>query len=593
MKKRLCLLILVSAVALLHGCAYISGNSGAEFTVTIAHVNDTHSHLDPADYTLTISGRLVQAELGGFARLKTALDELRARDEKLLFLHGGDMVQGTLYFSRYKGSSDIYMLNILGLDAAAVGNHEFDKGPDLLALLAESANFPIISANIDVSNEPALAVRIAPYIIKSFGRERIGIIGVTTMEVPFISNPGKSMKFLNPAESSRAAVQQLHKSGVDKIIILSHLGYEEDKALAKAVTGVYVIVGAHTHSLLGDKLSLIRVGLHPEGPYPTIVKNPDGKDVLIVQAWEWAKMLGVLKVRFNAAGEITAWEASPRLIVGTSFRRNDKEVPGGSNEYEEIIKALESSGAGVVYADNETVRSRIEIYKGPLKEMMTTIIATAAQYLRRDNNKGPGPIVADAMLWKTKASGTQIAIQNTGGIRRDIAAGNISMADIYELLPFNNTLVIRDIKGRNLRYALEEGIEYQVSTGSKGPYLYVSGISFRIDEQKPKGKRIYDPMVRQSDGSYIRLQDTETYRIVTNNYLADGGDGMKILKRAAGYRVDTGFIDAEVMIEYLKELGTVYEPREKRITSLTTRIVALRPAMLNMQEANNIVEKAA
>jgi 5'-nucleotidase len=100
-------------------------------------------------------------------------------------------------------------------------------------------------------------------------------------------------------------------------------------------------------------------------------------------------------------------------------------------------------------------------------------------------------------------------------------------------------------------------------------------------------------MVRQSDGSYIRLQDTETYRIVTNNYLADGGDGMKILKRAAGYRVDTGFIDAEVMIEYLKELGTVYEPREKRITSLTTRIVALRPAMLNMQEANNIVEKAA
>jgi len=314
----------------------------------------------------------------------------------------------------------------------------------------------------------------------------------------------------------------------------------------------------------------MRLGLHPEGPYPTIVKNPEGKDVLIVQAWEWAKVLGVLRVRFNAAGEITAWTASPRLIVGTSFRRGDAEVPGGSNEYIEILKAIESSGAGRVYAENETVRSRIEIYKGPLKEMMTTIVATAAQNLRRGNNTGPGPIVADAMLWKTKASGTQIAIQNTGGIRRDIAAGNISMADIYELLPFGNTLVIRDIKGRDLRDALEEGVEYQISTGGKSPYLYVSGISFRLDEQKPKGKRIYDPMVRQSDGNYIRLQDIETYRIVTNNYLAGGRDGMNILKQAAGYRVDTGFIDAEVMIEYLKELGTVYEPTEKRITSLTT-----------------------
>jgi 5'-nucleotidase len=202
--------------------------------------------------------------------------------------------------------------------------------------------------------------------------------------------------------------------------------------------------------------------------------------------------------------------------------------------------------------------------------MMTTTVATAAQSLRRDNNRGPGPIVADAMLWKTKVSGTQIAIQNTGGIRRDIAAGNISIADIYELLPFNNTLVMIDIKGRDLLDAIEEGVEYQISTGGKEPYLYVAGISIRLDDAKPKGRRIEDPLVRQSDGSYMCLQDKETYRVVTNSYLAGGGDGMNILGHITGHRTDTGFVDAEIMIEYLKELGTVNELAEKRITSLIT-----------------------
>jgi 5'-nucleotidase / UDP-sugar diphosphatase len=583
--------LLILLTALFFGCAHAPENGAGDLEITIAHVNDTHSHLEPSDFTLRIYNQLTGVKLGGFAALKSALDELRVREKNLLFLHGGDMVQGTLYFSRYKGSADIYMLNVLGLDIATAGNHEFDKGPALLASLIEAANFPIISANIDVSNEPALAGRIAPYAIRSVGGDRVGIIGLTTMETPFISNPGKSVKFLNPAGSARAAVEQLHKAGVRKIILLSHLGYAEDIAVAKSVAGIPVIVGANSHTLLGDVNTFGAIGLHPKGPYPAIVKNPEGNSVLIVQAWEWAKVLGVLRLRFNSAGDITDWTCSPRLIVGTSFRRNDAEVLRGSKEYREILAALKASGIAAVYEEDATVRSRIDIYKGPIQEMMAAIVATSAQYLRRGNNTGPGPVVADAMLWKTRASGAQIAIQNTGGIRRDIAAGNISIADIYELLPFNNTLVLMDIKGGDLASALEEGVEYQMSTGSKGPYLYVSGISFKIDKKKPKGKRIYDLKVRQPDGSYTQLQDGQTLRIVTNDYLAGGGDGMNILKRAVGYRVDTGYIDTEVMIEYLKELGTVYEPTEKRITSAPAGILIV--GIMRLQSFSHELKKAA
>jgi 5'-nucleotidase / UDP-sugar diphosphatase len=568
MLKRTAATGLALLLLLLGGCAHLHEQEAGLFTVTIAHVNDTHSHLESTDYTLKINGQPTVVRLGGFAALKSALDELRSGGPNLLFLHGGDMVQGTLYFSRYRGSADMYMLNILGLDATTIGNHEFDRGPSLLAALIESSNFPFVSADIDVSDEPFLAGKIAPYIIKSFGQERVGIIGVTTAETPFISSPGSNIRFSDPVMSVSNSVAMLHKEGVSRIILLSHLGYDEDIALAKKVKGIQVIVGGHTHSLLGDSAGLAMLGLRSEGPYPTVVKNPAGSDVLIVQAWEWAKALGVLRVTYNAEGKITAWTAAPRLIIGTLFRQHDKEVGKDSAEYREIVNTLKASGVAGIYNEDKAVASHIDIYKDPIEEMMTTAVAAAAEDLRRGNNAGPGPVVADAMLWKTKASGVQIAIQNTGGIRKNINAGKITIADIYELLPFNNTLVIFDIAGKDLAAALEEEVEYQISNGSKSPYLYVSGITFRLDEKSPKRKRVSNLQVRQADGGYTLLVNEQVYRIVVNSYIADGGDGMAILKKTALKKVDTGFIDAEVMIEYLKELGTVNKPKEKRISLL-------------------------
>jgi 5'-nucleotidase / UDP-sugar diphosphatase len=546
------------------GCAHVQQADQKEFDLTIAHVNDTHSHLEAVGYSLKIKGETVKVELGGMPRLKSALDDLRSENSNVLVLHGGDMVQGTLYFARYDGKADMDMLNLLGLDTAVPGNHEFDKGPRMLTSLVSMANFPIVSSNIDASGDSFLSGRLAPYTVRTIGEEKIGIIGVTTTETPAISNPGPVIRFADPEASIKAAVSELRGMGVRKIIVLSHLGYEEDMALAKKISHVAVIVGGHTHSLLGDAAAFDSFGLKPEGPYPTVVKDRDGRDVLIVQAWEWAKVVGRLNVRFRPDGSVLNWSGSPILLVGSTFKKDGETISGEARSG--IINTIKASGVANVYEEDDSAKKRLAIYAAPLKEMMNTVIARATGDLRRGDNTGPGPLVVEAMLLKTRSAGVQIALQNTGGIRKDIAAGEISVADVYELLPFNNTLVIMALKGSDLVAALEEAIDFQIGSGNKRPYLYVAGISFRIDESAQKGGRVRDVRVRTGEGGYSELDIASTYRIVTCSYMAGGGDGMSIFMKASGYRTDTGFTDAEVFMEYLKSKGTIDPPAEKRIS---------------------------
>jgi 5'-nucleotidase len=538
----------------------------SDLTLTIAHVNDTHSHLEPADQTLMIDGVSTKAQLGGFARLKTALDELRSRETNVLMVHAGDTVQGTFYFIKYQGRIDSEFLNLLGIDAATSGNHEFDKGPGLLLGMIERANYPIVSANIDVSREPLLAGKLKPHTVKKIGPYEVGIIGVTTPEAAMISNPGRNVEFLDARESVMKSVRELKEKGVKTIILLSHLGYEEDMELAKKINGVAVIVGGHTHSLLGDRGRFSLLGLAPAGEYPTVVKDTEGKNVLIVQSWEWAKELSALKITLDADGRASSWDGGPTLIVGDQFKQKGADVPTGSAVHESIRAALAASGSAKIYPDDPEFRKRLDVYSHPIQEMMRTVIGRTEQELKRVNNAGPGPLVADAMLWKTKSAGAVIAIQNTGGIRKDIPAGEITIGSVYELLPFGNTLVLLDLTGLELKSALEEAVDYQIVSGSKEPYLYVSGVMFRIDAGAAKGQRILDLKAVGSDGAVSGVDVAAKYRIVTNNYLADGGDGLKIFKSATGFRSDTGFSDAEMFMEYVKSKGTISNPTEKRIS---------------------------
>ncbi len=535
----------------------ISDAGASEFTLTILHLNDTHSHLDPTRVSYACGQRDYKAELGGFSRLGAAVNDLRRTDPHLLFLHGGDMVQGTLYFTKYQGQADVDLFNAMGLDAATLGNHDFDLGTGVTARLADTAAFPFISANVDASRDPSLAGKIKPYFIKSFAGERVAVIGATTPYTAHLSRPGGRVSFGAVAPKVAVTVRELQAQGIDKIILLSHIGYDDDLRLARTVPGIDVIVGGHSHTLLGGYRDTCRsdgLCLNSAGDYPTVVSGPGGKTVLVVQAWEWGKYLGNLKISFDGQGDVKSWQGNPVVVFGDL----SPQVKKAEGQTEALWSLGGSNGEACLpplvkqYDHAPRIQERLTFYARPLDMFQHTRIATAVRDYKRGDRIGPGHLIAASMLWKTRHLKTQAALQNAGGVRCDIPAGDITIRTVYELLPFANTVYVLDLTGRQLQRTLEEMVRGQIATGRPSD-LNTAGLKFRIHAQAPFGKRVLDLWIKTVKG-YERVEPSALYRIAVQNYLAGGGDGCRTLKRAKYYRYDTGFVDAEVFMEYLKQM---------------------------------------
>ncbi len=516
----------------LGGLGFVRAQGG--FTLTLAHTNDTHAHLEPME--LTLSGKKVR--VGGVAQRVAFFDRLRAQRRNVLILDAGDVFQGTLYFNQYRGLADRYFMHRMLYRVMTLGNHEFNLGPGHLAEFLKGAKFKVVSANVDISREPRLQGLLAPYAVLQVGGEKVGLVGLTTPDTREISNPGPTVAFLDPYESAQKAVYELLAKGVNKIVVLSHLGYGEDLKLARRLVGAQVIVGGHSHTLLG---SFPHPELRPAGPYPTVVKNPEGKDVLVVQAWEWGKVVGLLEVTFAPTGELLAYKGEA-LLMTPEVAPEDFFAKEALLAYAQPVMAL----MGQVIA-----------------EAKVDLVGERAIVRKRESNLGN--LIADGMVWKTKGAGVQIALQNGGGIRASIPKGPITVGKVYEVLPFGNTLVVMDLKGKEILAALENGVS-QWEQGA-GRFLQVSGLRYAFDLARPAGSRVVRVEVKTEKG-FAPLDLEATYRVVVNSFIANGGDGFTVLKEAQGYRVDTGFSDAESFMDYLKELKVVEAQVEGRIEVL-------------------------
>lgn len=565
MKK--CFLVLFFLLLAYAGHASEAVTPDGSFNLTILHVNDTHSHLDPSIVDYSCRNRDYRAELGGFARLAKAVKDLRRQERHSLFLHGGDMVQGTLYFTKYEGRADVDLFNAMGLDAATLGNHDFDRGAEAVAKLADAAVFPLISANVNTSKAPVLGGKIRPYVIRTFDGHPVAVIGATTTSAPAVSSPGGLVSFERIIPRIAEVVRELREKGIDKIILLTHIGYHEDLRLARTVPGIDVIVGGHSHTLLGQPAGPqgrdTRYGMpfQPEGDYPTVVRGPDGGTVLIVQAWEWGKVLGYLDVTFDEGGKITSWKGRPMIVVG------DVRPKKGDQSGNVAVAGTAIDGADVClpawpvrFAEDPAIRDRLARYREPLEGITHVRLATALKPIRRGLKGGPGALVAESLLWKTRHLKTEVALQNMGGIRCDIPAGDITARTVYELLPFGNTLYILDLKGYQLRDTLEEIIQNRIQ-GNRTPGVHAAGVQFKIDSRASFGNRVLELKIRKGN-RFVPVKPANTYRLVVQNYLARGGDGCKTLKRIFRFGYDTGFVDALVFMEYLRQMpgGVVIEP---------------------------------
>ncbi|MDI9571210.1 MAG: bifunctional metallophosphatase/5'-nucleotidase [Pseudomonadota bacterium] len=540
----------------------------ASAPLALVHINDTHSHLEPLPVDLEIDGIRTTVELGGFARIKTILDEFRAEAKELLLLHGGDAVQGTAYFPRFGGAVEFDFLNLLGVDAMTFGNHEFDLGPAPIPGWINRSRFPWLAANIDFSGEPAIAPLTRPFLIKEIDGEKVGIIGLTTEDTPLLARDVGRAVFHDPVAAARRQVETLTTRGINRIVVLSHLGYRRDLDLAAKVSGIDIIVGGHSHSLLSDAGPIRGIGgLTPEGPYPTVATAPDGKTVLVLQAWQWGHAVGSIRVDFTAAGEVAGYRGAITIPCGGSFKQNGAPVPPESDAYRRIVRTLSAGGAARITPEDRQTRDRLAPYARQVAGYREAPVAVATQPIVRGPNRGPGPLAADSML--ASCPEARLSLLNSGAVRRDFNAGTVSVADVMEALPFGNTLVLVDLTGRELRRTLEEYLAFlarRYPRQTPPPMPYVAGARLAIRPAAPEGSRVQDILIRDPSGAYRPADPQAVYRVVVNAFMAGGGDGMTTLGKAAGFRADTGIVDQDAFRDHLRKLGSFGDPAERRIT---------------------------
>ncbi|MFJ5769594.1 bifunctional metallophosphatase/5'-nucleotidase [Psychrobacillus sp. NPDC093180] len=511
------------------------------FNLSIMHTNDTHASLD------------------NVAKRVTAVKEVRDEKPNALLLDAGDVMSGTLYFNEFQGMADLEFMNLMKYDAMTFGNHEFDLGSSAEGLQAlkdfvEAAKFPFVSANVDFSKDDKFTGlfsdvisskpeegKIYQGIIKEIDGEKVGIFGLTTAETASLSSPGK-VTFEDYKAEAEKAVKAFEGQGVDKIIAITHIGFDDNAAidndltLAAEVEGIDVIVGGHSHTTLSK---------------PTVV-DAEGTPTLIVQTGNANSNLGVLDVEFDKQGKIIG-HAGKLIAIGSQAA--DPEAAAILAKYKQKVDATALTEIGVEA-------------KVALTNPRTGDTGNTTGESVRKNETILGNLITDGMLKKAKeVSGKEVimALQNGGGIRAAIDAGPITVGEVITVLPFANTLATMDVTGAELKAAFE--ISLKSLPGENGGFLHVAGAEVKYDSTKPAGQRVVSIKYKNANGQLTALEDTKTYTIATNAFTAKGGDGFDVFATAyaEGRVTDLGLSDWENFKELLVSLTAIPTEIEGRI----------------------------
>ena len=510
-------------------CANIAVLSAQGTTITLLHVNDTHSHLDavgPKDVHL-------EGTLGGIAKAATVLSTLRASEPNVLLLHAGDVFQGDPMFNTYYGVPEFQLMAQLGFDAMAVGNHEFDFGPgvlnDVLTVAFQGGSFPLVSANLDMTAFPQLQSWIQPSIIKTIAGVKIGIFGMTVPNNP-TNMPAPVIVRDDIVPVAQEAVNALRQQGVNVVICLSHLGVFYDKIVAANVTGIDFIVGGHDHYLFNQ---------------PLVVNNPNGAPVRIFQAGEHYKYIG--KFHFTVNNGAVTFDDYTIVNVDASVQQ------------EPTVQA-------VVEQLKEGVSQRFG-------DLYHTILGTTTHELtKRYDERTPrrdtpiGNLVTDAFREKT---GTDIAITALGLISEKIYEGTIVGADVFRSMSYGFDeatglgfqLATFDINGAELVKGLEVGLS-QLEVGDDF-FLQVSGMRFKYDAAQPVGQRVILKSIQLKGKQF---SPAEKYSVTVNT-------GIVALLGLVGVNVENLQIlpdfEFTIVSNYIAKQDTVNYHSQGRILDMT------------------------
>ncbi|KAI2620929.1 Metallo-dependent phosphatase [Hypomontagnella submonticulosa] len=465
-------------------------DSEGNFNISFYHVNDVHAHLDEFSSSGTDCTNPAKGCYGGYARIKTVIDETRPEHNDSLWLNVGDEFQGTLFYTYYKGEKIAETLNQMGFDAMTLGNHEFDGGDDQLGDFLKSLTFPIVSANI-VSDNEKLNSTIKPYHI--FDKYQLAVIGVTTETTSGISNPDEGTKFTDAIAAVQRSIDEIRSTtNITRIAAITHIGYEEDKRLAEETTGLQLIMGGHSHTLLGDMDGA-------EGKYPTIATNKDGDEVFIVTAYRWGEYLGYIDVTYDPQGKILAYHGAPIHLTNTT-----KQDEGLQAQVDEWRKPFEAFAAEKVGSTN------IVLDQSTCQKQECTL----------------GDLVSDALLQYRVDGGSDaaFAFTNAGGIRATIDMGDITRGEVLTSFPFGNAVVEVKYSGADLWKIFEGAVSgiNQFNQKRVTSFFQVSrGIKVEYNPNNEVGKRL----VRLTIGDKPVDLKAE-YTVVTVDFITGGGDNI-------------------------------------------------------------------
>ncbi len=542
MKKYIWILLVLFLIPVCFiGCAslieYLHNNCQHIVILTTA---DLQSNILPFEAEIDGEERMV----GGFEKIKTVYEYYKNKADAVLLVSTGDDLFGPFY-KIFEGTPEIEGMNLTGYSVVTCGNHEFDNGAAFYLNALQKAEFDVVSANLSLKEDASSLIK--PYVLKNINGITIGFFGLITPDLKKLANVGDDVEvdkdFIGVAENM---VDELKQKGADIIVVLSHMGVNLDRELARSVSGIDFIIGGHDHEYVYEE-----------------VTNPSGKKTIIVQDGARGIKLGVLSIDLFRSTIIGHnWET---ILLDESIEGN-KEIHDKMQAYMDEYDQETEKVIGESLVDLEARESVI-----------------------RSQETNLGNFVADS--WTAWEEGT-IALVNSGSIRGDkiYPAGDITYKTALEILPFMNEVFEVQVTGETLKQILEisasairvpgDGCDDE-NRASTGGFLQVSNIYFDIDlSEKPfcaiynddrtvakilnNGERIKNVRILK-DGHMVPLNLSETYTILVNAWMVSGGDGYYIFLDPDIPQINTTNIAVDLLIDHIERLSPIAPRVEGRI----------------------------
>lgn len=507
--------IIIPLMIIISACSNKADNNiDSNLSLNIYHFNDIHS-AETFNMPLTIDNESVSVKAGGYPRfIETLSNSDKPAYTELIF--AGDMFQqGYPLFTYTNGKYDFDMLCMASPDIITLGNHElYETDTGILNLFFDYINanndncsFDIVLANVTFDNE-TIQNSIKPYIIKQYGNQSIAYFGVTTAESGFNNITG--MKVSDPFETAGKIISEIKARGINKIIAVTHLGFEEDKKLALLYPDIDLIIGGHSHTIQGD-FSDIGVSSY-EKNYPF---KPDNTSTYIVTAGYQGLILGNINLSFNQEGNASLISASPKILINPLDNDTlNNKISGSKN-----VLLINENAAAATEIENIYSSIALDINKvvGETLDNLYTLKVNPA-YSYDDHYASSLGTVFSKALYVAAANqnyAVDLAIINTGALRINLPKGSITYGMLNQAAPYANDLYVIELKGSALKEFIQSTVYNFINLNDVNSFPCLYGAEFKYDADN----NILTESKILSGSEYVDIDDNKVYKVVLSSYI--------------------------------------------------------------------------